>query len=370
MENTSIHPTLLQRKIVHIDMDCFYAAVEVRDNPSLKGKPVIVGGQPGSRGVVATCSYEARKFGIHSAMSSSQAYKRCPSAIFIKPNSEKYRAVSSQIRDVFKRYTHVVEPLSLDEAFLDVTAHQLYGTEIAKRIRSEVFSDTGLTCSAGVGPNKLIAKIASDMNKPNGITVVPPHKAKSFMEHLSLRKIPGVGSVTEKKLNSLGFNVCKEIWPVHIVELERKLGRRLAGWLYDRSRGLDERPVKTERIRKSLSAEKTFSEDINDLDKLKEEMHKISARVSELLVKKELKGKTITLKVKYSDFEQLTRCISIEQKTNDEQSLFDVSYQLLLKTDVGVRSVRLLGIGVSSFGELGSTDSSLTFRNGVQQSLF
>jgi DNA polymerase IV len=370
MEKMSIHPTLLQRKIVHIDMDCFYAAVEVRDNPSLKGKPVIVGGQPGSRGVVATCSYEARKFGIHSAMSSSQAYKRCPSAIFIKPNSEKYRAVSSQIRDVFKRYTDVIEPLSLDEAFLDVTEHQLYGTEIAKRIRSEVFSDTELTCSAGVGPNKLIAKIASDMNKPNGITVVPPHKAKVFMEHLSLRKIPGVGSVTEKKLNSLGFKLCKEIWPIHISELERKLGKRMAGWLYDRSRGIDERPVRTERIRKSLSAERTFSEDLNDLDKIQEEIRKISVRVSEQLVKKDLKGKTITLKIKYSDFEQITRCISIERKTNDVDELFEVSYQLLLKTEVGARSVRLLGIGVSSFGDSEVTDSSITFSNGVQQVLF
>ena len=363
-----IHPSLVARKIIHFDMDCFYAAVEVRDNPELRGKPVIVGGKPGTRGVVATCSYEARKFGIHSAMSSSQAYKRCPEAIFVGTNFEKYRAVSSQIREIFKRYTPIIEPLSLDEAYLDVTGHELYATEIAKRVRAEIFKETALTCSAGVGANKLIAKIASDMNKPDGLTVVTPAQSERFMGALALRKIPGVGAVTEKKLSAWGFNRCSDIWPLELAELERQLGRRMATWLYARSRGIDERPVKTERIRKSLSAERTFSEDIHRLAPLKEAIHVICQKVSASLIKKQLKGRTVTLKVKYDDFQQITRSLSVGQYTNDGVAIYELACQLLQKTEVGERAVRLVGVCVGSF-ESGGDAAGETGVTAIQQQL-
>ncbi len=355
-----IHPSLTKRKIIHVDMDSFYASVEILDNPSLKGKPVIVGGPPNSRGVVATCSYEARKFGIHSAMASSRAFKLCPQAIFVRGNFCRYKEVSLQIREIFNRFTTLVEPLSLDEAYLDVTGHELYATQIAKKIKDSIQKEIGLTASAGVAPNKLIAKIASDLNKPNGLTVIQPHQVEEFMKNLALRKINGIGEATEKKLLQYHFKICSDIWPYSEEELKEKLGERLGSSLYKRTRGIDEEPLHTIWVRKSLGTETTFAEDLLDREKIKEELIKLSEQVAESLKKKNLAGKTITLKVKYSDFKRITRAKTIEQMTNQSSIISHSAYELLLKTLAGEKPIRLLGLSVSRFEDKTQDTSQLS----------
>jgi len=341
-------------------MDSFYASVEILDNPSLKGKPVIVGGSPHSRGVVATCSYEARKFGIHSAMASSRAFKLCPQAIFVRGNFPRYKEVSLQIREIFSRFTTLIEPLSLDEAYLDVTGHELYATQIAKKIKHFIQKEIGLTASAGVGPNKLIAKIASDLDKPNGLTVIQPHQVEEFMRNLALRKISGIGEATEKKLLQYSFKICSDIWPYTEEELKEKLGERLGSFLYTRTRGLDEDPIHTHWVRKSLGTETTFAEDLLDREKIKEELIKLSEQVAESLKKKNLAGKTITLKVKYSDFKSITRAKSIEAITNQSALINETAYSLLSKTLAGEKPIRLLGLCVSRFEDKTQDTSQLS----------
>ena len=345
------HHSLLKRKIVHIDMDCFYAAVEARDNPRLKGLPVVVGGQPNSRGVVATCSYEARKFGVKSAMACSHAKKLCPTAIFVSPNFKKYKLVSSQIRSIFQRYTNKIEPLSLDEAYLDVTGHKLYATKIAQNICSSIFEELKLTASAGVAPNKLIAKIASDINKPNGITIVRPHEAASFMAPLSLRKINGIGPVTEKKLSNLGLVRCKDVLEKDEVFLVKNLGKRLTYWLLERCQGIDNRDVESTRTRKSLSCEDTFLNDLIDKNQINFELCRLASKVSSSLQKNQLTGRTITLKVKYFNFTQVTRSRTITQPSSCPELIANVCIDLASKTEIGKKPVRLLGVGMSSFEE-------------------
>ncbi len=345
-----VHPSLLKRKIIHFDMDAFYASIEVRDDPNLLGRPVVVGGLPNSRAVVCTANYEARKYGIHSAMPCSQAFRLCPEAVFIKPNFEKYMAASLQMREIFKKYTPLIEPLSLDEAYLDVTNNEkgLYAVKIAKLIQDEIYEVSGLTGSAGVAPNKLLAKIASDMNKPKGLTVVVPEKAIIFMAELPLRKIHGVGPVTEKKLLSEGLQKCNDVWPYSFDELKIKLGNR-AQWLYDSSRGIDERPVETSRIRKSLGQEETFVADLLSVDELKLKLIDLSHQVSESLKERNLKGRTLTLKIKYADFTQITRRKTFIESINDESLLSQQAMELLIGTEAGIRKIRLLGLSVSNF---------------------
>ena len=256
----------LQRKIIHIDMDAFFAAVEQRDNPELRGKPVIVGGDPGGRGVVATCSYEARRFGIHSAMSCARAYRLCPQARFVPPRFEAYRTVSLQIREIFHQYTDLVEPLSLDEAFLDVTDNKpaiQSATWVAQEILQKIKQVTGLTASAGVSYNKFLAKIASDMHKPDGLTVVTPEQAKAFIEVLPVRRFHGVGRVTEKRMQTLGILTGADLKKRPQQELDKNFGK--AGqYYYQIARGIDLRPVLPNRVRKSIGKETTLSEDIAD----------------------------------------------------------------------------------------------------------
>ena len=345
-----VHPSLLKRKIIPFDMDAFYASIEVRDDPNLLGRPVVVGGLPNSRAVVCTANYEARKYGIHSAMPCSQAFRLCPEAVFIKPNFEKYMAASLQMREIFKKYTPLIEPLSLDEAYLDVTNNEkgLYAVKIAKLIQDEIYEVSGLTGSAGVAPNKLLAKIASDMNKPKGLTVVVPEKAIIFMAELPLRKIHGVGPVTEKKLLSEGLQKCNDVWPYSFDELKIKLGNR-AQWLYDSSRGIDERPVETSRIRKSLGQEETFVADLLSVDELKLKLIDLSHQVSESLKERNLKGRTLTLKIKYADFTQITRRKTFIESINDESLLSQQAMELLIGTEAGIRKIRLLGLSVSNF---------------------
>ena len=259
-----------QRKIIHIDMDAFYASVEQRDNPEYRNKPLIVGGKPNSRGVVAACSYEARKFGIHSAMPCSQAYRLCPSAIFVRPRFEAYREVSSQIREIFWQYASEVEPLSLDEAYLDVTYTAEYkgsATLIAKAIKREILKETNLIASAGVSYNKFLAKIASDMDKPDGLYVIKPEQGEDFVANLPIGKFFGIGPATEKKMKKAGINNGKDLraWPLE--KLIKTFGKT-GNYYYNIARAIDHRPVRSKRIRKSLGKETTFSNDIYSVDEL------------------------------------------------------------------------------------------------------
>lgn len=348
-----INPSLLKRKIIHFDMDAFYASIEMRDDPSLVGRPVVVGGSPQSRAVVCTANYEARKYGVHSAMACSKAFRLCPAAVFIYPNFEKYLAASIQIREIFKKYTTLVEPLSLDEAYLDVTHNNkgLYAVKIARLIQSEIYESTGLTGSAGVAPNKLLAKIASDIRKPNGLTVVLPEQALLFMEKLPLRKIHGVGPVAEKKLLAAGFQKCQDVWLHSLEGLKIKLGN-MGEWLYESSRGIDERPVEPSRIRKSLGQEETFAVDILSIEELRLKLASLCKEVSDNLRKKNLQGKTITLKVKYADFKIATKSKTVLVPTDEEEDLFKIGLELLNATQAGQRKIRLLGISISNFDSL------------------
>ncbi|MBW2656683.1 MAG: DNA polymerase IV [Deltaproteobacteria bacterium] len=342
------------RKIIHIDMDAFYASVEQRDRPELKGKPVIVGGDPQSRGVVAACSYEARKFGIHSAMASSTAYRLCPDAVFIRSRFDVYRAVSSQIREIFCEYTDLVEPLSLDEAFLDVTENYKgmpSATLIAREIKRKVYDRTGgLTSSAGVSFNKFLAKVASDINKPDGITVITPEMADEFMNKLPIRKFFGVGKVTEEKMFSFGIKTGADLKKFKKEKLIQLFGKS-GSYFYDIAHGLDDRPVEPNRIRKSIGKETTFSEDINDTDQMIEVLEDIAAKLENSLIKKDAKGRTITLKMKYFDFQSITRSITIDEPADSASVIMKYVRPLLSKTEAGEKKVRLLGISISNFDD-------------------
>ena len=346
------------RKIIHIDMDAFYASVEQRDRPELKGKPVIVGGDPNSRGVVAACSYEARKFGIHSAMASSTAYKLCPEAVFIRPRFDAYRAVSSEIIEIFYEYTDFVEPLSLDEAFLDVTENfkgMPSATLIAREIKKKIYEKTAkLTASAGVSFNKFLAKVASDVNKPDGITVITPEMADEFIDRLPIRKFFGVGKVTEEKMLNLGIKTgadLKKFKREQLIELFGKSGN----YFYDIAHGMDERPVEPNRIRKSIGKETTLVEDIDDTDEMLEILEEIAVRLENSLMKRDAKGRTITLKVKYFDFQSITRSVTIDEPADNAVVLMKHIRPLLSKTEAGKKKVRLLGISVSNFDDQVST---------------
>ncbi len=341
------------RKIIHIDMDAFYASVEQRDNPQLKGKPVIVGGQPDKRGVVAACSYEARKFGIHSAMSSARAYKLCPQAVFLYPRFDKYKAVSARIMEIFHEYTDLVEPLSLDEAFLDVTRNKKgieSATQIARQIRKDIFEKTGLTASAGVSYNKFLAKVASDYHKPDGLTVVTPDKAHSFIDRLPIRKFFGVGKVTEKKMLGLGIKTGADLKKLSKDDLIHIFGK-YGGYFYNIAHGMDSRPVTVERIRKSLGKEITLSRDIDNIEEMCTILDHIAHEVENELKKRGLKGRTITLKVKYHDFQSITRSITVRRRTDRADEIMNHISSLLSDTDAGKTRVRLLGITLSNFEE-------------------
>ena len=342
------------RKIIHIDMDAFYASVEQRDRPELRGKPVIVGGDPNSRGVVAACSYEARKYGIHSAMASSIAYKRCPQAVFIRPRFDAYRAVSADIREVFYEFSDLVEPLSLDEAFLDVTENHkgmASATLVAKEIKKKIRAETGnLTASAGVSFNKFIAKVASDINKPNGITIVTPEMADEFIDKLPIRKFFGVGKVTEEKMLKLGIQTgadLKKFKKEKLIQLFGKSGT----YFYNIAHGLDERPVEPNRIRKSIGKETTLLEDIDDIEQMLEILNNIAVRLESSLIKREAKGHTITLKIKYFDFQSISRSITVDEPADNASVIMKYVKPLLSKTEAGQKKIRLLGISISSFDD-------------------
>ena len=338
------------RKIIHIDMDAFYASVEQLDNPELKGKPVIVGGRPDSRGVVAACSYEAREFGIHSAMPCSKAYQKCPHAIFIRPRMERYREISLQIHDIFKRYTDIIEPLSLDEAFLDITTNKIgqpSATILAHEICKAIYEDTGLTASAGVSSNKFVAKIASDLKKPNGISVIEPPQISTFLESLPIGKFFGVGRVTEEKMKRLGIHTGNDLKAKSREFLIDNFGKN-GLFYYEIVRGIDNRPVQPYRVRKSIGAEKTLGEDSDDIDEIHDILKQLAGRVSATLEKKQCSARTVTLKVRYSDFTTVTRSLTSHELIVSSDELLIYIPRLLDATEAGFRKVRLLGISVSN----------------------
>ena len=342
------------RKIIHIDMDAFYASIEQLDNAELKGKPVIVGGRPDSRGVVAACSYEARRFGVHSAMPCSRAYFLCPQANFVRPRMDRYKELSSTIMDIFKRYTDIVEPLSLDEAFLDISNNKMAepsATILANEIRKTILTETGLTASAGVSCNKFVAKIASDINKPNGMCVIKPEEIPDFLANLPIGKFFGVGKVTERKMKSLGIKTGRDLKSHTREELVEHFGKS-GLFYYDIVRGKDLRPVTAKRIRKSIGAERTLKEDIDNIDEIVAILEQMSIRISESLQKRNSNCRTITLKVRYSDFSTVTRSFTSKSPLLHQDEIFSLVPRLLDATEAGYRKVRLLGLSASNLNVL------------------
>ena len=338
------------RKIIHIDMDAFYASVEQRDHPQYRGQPVVVGGAPDSRGVVATCSYEARTFGIHSAMPSAHAYRLCPDAIFVRPRFDAYRAVSRQIQAIFRRYTERVEPLSLDEAYLDVTTSTLHhgsATLLAREIKEKILKETDLAGSAGVSYNKFLAKLASDLDKPDGLTVIRPEQGPAFVSALPIGRFYGVGKATEKRMHQAGINTGADLRTRTMVELQRLFGKG-AEYYYNAARGIDHRPVESERPRKSIGAENTFQTDLDDVSLMREHIYALTEDVCASLSKKHLLARTLTLKVKYRDFELVTRSQSLACPVSLSKDLIPVLEALLQRTDAAHRAVRLLGVTASN----------------------
>ncbi|WP_349431806.1 DNA polymerase IV [Methylomarinum sp. Ch1-1] len=338
------------RKIVHIDMDAFFAAVEQRDNPQYRNKPIIVGGKPDARGVVATCSYEARKYGIHSAMPSSQAYRLCPQAIFIKPRFEAYKEASSIIRSIFADYTELFEPLSLDEAYLDVSdvsRCQGSATLIAMDIKQRIQQQTGLTASAGVSYNKFLAKIASDIDKPNGLYLISPDQGPSFVEQLPIGKFHGIGKATEKKMHALGIQTGHDLKKLPLALLLQYFGKSGQHY-YNIARGIDPRPVNNHRPSKSVGVETTFQHDLADRDIIMRQLLMLFNKALKKLVGKQLTAHTVTIKIKYQNFVQITRSRTLPTAITDASGLEPIFAELLKDTDIGVKKVRLLGVTLSS----------------------
>ncbi|QVQ29029.1 DNA polymerase IV [Achromobacter deleyi] len=349
---TGQEPLRSFRKIVHVDMDAFYASVEQRDNPELRGKPVVVA-WTGPRSVVCAASYEARRFGIHSAMSAIKAERLCPHAIYVPPDFNRYRDVSRQIRQIFARHTDLIEPLSLDEAYLDVTVNK-YGlpsaTEVAQVIRQQIREETGLTASAGVAPNKFLAKIASDWNKPDGQFVIRPNKVLAFLEPLPVRKVPGVGKVTQARLEQLGILTVGDLATHSAQELEHYFGR-YGRRLYELARGIDEREVQTDQPLQQVSAETTFSQDIR-LDALGEAIDRMADKVWDQALKKGALGRTVVLKLKTDRFRILTRS---QTSPNPPASAAELAAQARLlceRVELPPETLyRLAGVGMSNFAD-------------------
>ncbi|MGB7031858.1 MAG: DNA polymerase IV [Syntrophobacteria bacterium] len=336
------------KAIIHLDMDAFYAAVEVLDNPDLQGKSVIVGGSK-ERGVVSSASYEARTFGVHSAQPIATAMRLCPQGIFRPVRMWRYKEISRQIFEIFKRFSPLVEPLSLDEAFVDVTGStRLFGPpeEIAKKIKQQVVAETGLTASAGVAPTKFIAKIASDIQKPDGLTIVPEGKVKEFLGPLPIEKLWGVGERTRKTLAHLGVETIGDLGRVPLELLDRKMGKH-GLHLSLLAQGVDEREVETERQVKSIGHEETYREDILDMTMARRVLLSLATKVAKRLRGHGFVGKTVTLKVKYHDFVQITRSVTLQEPTDDGREIFQSCCDLLSKTEASKRPVRLFGISLS-----------------------
>ena len=348
-ENDQAQPSPRQRKIIHVDMDAFYASVEQRDNPDLRGKPVAVGGSR-ERGVVAAASYEARKFGVRSAMPSVTAKRQCPDLIFVKPRFEVYKAISRQIREIFAEHTPIIEPLSLDEAYLDVTEN-LQGIplarDIALRIREKIKAETGLNASAGISYNKFLAKLASDHRKPNGQYVISPEMGPAFVEALPVSKFHGIGPATSARMNALGIFTGMDMRNQTLEFMNANFGKAGA-YYYWISRGVDERPVRANRIRKSVGAENTFSTDLTEFDAMVAELAPLVDKVWRHCEGTGNRGRTVTLKVKFNDFEIITRSRSVPVAVSSRDDLERMAFGLLENEIPVPKPVRLLGISLSS----------------------
>jgi len=328
-------------------MDAFYASVEQRDRPELRGRPLVVGGQPDKRGVVAAASYEARTFGVRSAISMAQAVRLCPSLVIVPPDFQKYRAVSQQVFALFRTVTPLVEPLSLDEAYLDVTENawgETLGMTVARRLKTEIKSATGLTASAGVAPNKFLAKIASGWQKPDGLTVIAPERVEPFLRSLPVDALWGVGPVTARKLRERGIDKLTDVRSADPDRLREAVGS-LAEWLQRLAHGIDDRPVVSERETKSAGSENTFERDLTSLDDIRQEVADMARSSASWLTRREMFARTVVIKVRYSDFTTVTRSHT-EAPTREESSIVTRAVALLEKTDAGQRPVRLLGVSV------------------------
>ncbi len=340
------------RKIIHVDMDAFYASVEQRDNPELRGKPVAVGGSS-QRGVVAAASYEARKFGVYSAMPSVIAFRKCPQIVFVKPRFDVYGKVSQQIREIFRDYTDLVEPLSLDEAYLDVTTNKKgmpSATLIAREIKERIKEKTQLNASAGISINKFLAKIASDQDKPDGLFLIAPNKAEAFIDNLAISKFHGIGKVTAKKMHNLGIMRGCDLkkWDLsRLVQVFGKAGK----YYYNICRANDQREVNPNRLRKSVGAEDTFETDLQTFEEMMNELNKIGEVVFNRVKKSEAFGRTLTLKLKYSDFKQITRSKTLNQPFDSLELMMGVTKELLRQCDLEANPVRLLGLTISNLPE-------------------
>ena len=338
------------RKIIHVDMDAFFASVEQLDNPRLQGLPLIVGGDPSSRGVVAACSYAARVFGVHSAMPCAQARRLCPQAVFVRPRLNRYREVSGQVMAIFRACTDLVEPLSLDEAFLDVSANNLSepsATRVAEYVRARIFRETGLTASAGVSCNKFLAKIASGLKKPDGLTVIPPEAAADFVASLPVRKFFGVGNATERKMQAQGIHTGADLLRFSMAELTRLFGKH-GRFFYDIARGIDQRPVLAHRERKSLGTETTLDSDILALDAVKAVLLGLAKDLGADLRARDICGRTLTLKMRYQDFTTITRSCTDQAGFADTDDVLAQLPRLLAATEAGRRRIRLLGLSVAN----------------------
>ena len=341
------------RKIIHIDMDAFYASVEQRDDPSLRGRPVVVGGNPEGRGVVAAASYEARAFGVRSAMPMRTALRLCPEAVRAAPDFGRYREVSRQIREIFHQHTDLVEPLALDEAYLDVTRNKLgipFGHRVARTIKAEIRHRLRLTASAGVAPCKFVAKIASDLEKPDGLVTVMPHQVREFLHPLSVERIPGVGKVTQQQLQSLGYETIGQLAQADPSRLEERFGKR-GRYLHQRALGIDDGPVTTEREPKQVSSESTFPADLFDPEEMHGALRTLTEEVAGRLRRRGLAGRTVMLKVRYPDFETVTRAQTGSLPLDRGEPMLRIAVDLLGRTDAVRRGVRLLGVGLSHFGD-------------------
>lgn len=338
------------RRVLHCDMDCFYAAVHMRDEPALAGKPVVIGGLPEQRGVVAAASYEARRFGIHSAMPSSQARRLCASVIFVPPDFRRYQRESEKIFAIYREFTPLVQAVSIDEAYLDMSGHLPPGgsaTAVAVEIRRRVRGERGLTVSVGVGPNRLVAKIASDFQKPDGLTVVPPRRVQAFLDPLPVRRLHGVGPATERALAELGVRTVAELRRQPLDLLVERFGRH-GRTLFEFARGIDERPVETHSERKSLGTENTYSRDLVGRDAVEPELARLAAALAGALGRRDLACCTVTLKVRYGDFTTVTRSRTLGAPVRDATDLAACSLDLLGRTEALQRPVRLLGVTASN----------------------
>lgn len=348
------------RRILHVDMDAFYASVEQRDDPSLRGRPVAVGGDPAGRGVVAAASYEARAFGVRSAISMARAVRLCPQLKIVRPDFSRYQEVSSQIFMLFRRVTPLVEPLSLDEAYLDVTENawqETLGVTVARRLKDQIREETGLTASAGVAPNKFLAKIGSGWKKPDGLTVIAPERVEQFLNELPIEALWGVGPVTARKLRTIGVARLVDVRTVDARLLTKTVGSQ-AEWLRQLSHGIDERPVMPDRARKSCGTENTFPRDLTNRDEIQRHLATMARENAEWLQARGLLARTVIVKVRYADFSTVTRSYTREPATNDAEVISRRALDLVGRTEAGRLPVRLLGVSVHNLVNPASRDTT------------